>query len=95
MKKKVYSSATLPICTPHYINLYVDVLITRTTKNMIPVGDFNYTKLVLKLEDVSNFAVSLSVIEIVFLLLVNQMALIAPFINFSEAKIPVHRSWTR
>lgn len=62
---------------------------------MIPVGDFNYTKLVLKLEKVLNFAVSLSIIEIDFLLLVNQMALIAPFINFSEAKIPVHRNWTR
>lgn len=62
---------------------------------MIPVWDFNYTKLVLKPEGVTNFGVSLSLIEIVFLLLVNQMALIAPFINFSEAKIPVHRSWTR
>lgn len=59
---------------------------------MIPVGDFNYTKLVLKLEDVLNFGVSLSIIERVFLLLVHQMDLIAPFINFSEAKIPVHRS---
>lgn len=62
---------------------------------MIPVGDINYTKLVLKLEDVLNFGVSLSIIEIVFLLLVNQMGQIAQFINFSEAKIPVHRSWTR
>lgn len=62
---------------------------------MIAVGDLNYTKLVLQLEDFLNFGVSLSIIEIVFLLLVNQMALIAQFINFSEAKIPVHRSWTR
>lgn len=62
---------------------------------MIPVEDFNYTKLGLKLEDVLNFGISLSIIEIVFLLLVNQMALIAPFINFSEANIPVHRNWTR
>lgn len=33
------------------------------TKNTIPVGDFNDTKLVLKSEDVLNFGVSLSILQ--------------------------------
>lgn len=47
-------------------------------KNIIPIiEDFNYTKLDQKVEDVLTFGVSQPIIQMVFLLLVNQMALIA------------------